>query len=183
MVQKIPTGRVNTMFPFDFYYELAEAAGDFTYIHPAFVQARKDDITDRETIRNLYDAYNAEHNIKANLPDENLLEFDPMGEVLMLHEPVATLGEIDQALNGEIQIDDIPLRPLIVQLYDSSGQPVLAQDVRLDTIRKIQEVLFDDPNLYIGALEQEPEGTFMIRHLKIPEKKLQEWESSFNQEG
>ncbi|MGN7309256.1 hypothetical protein ACTHQ2_25260, partial [Bacillus subtilis] len=87
----------------------------------------------------------------------NILRIEPLGELLILDMCYAN-EHADAMLKGGLQRSQVPMSILMVQLYDSSNQPVFASDVSEETIARIPEVLWDDPNLLIAICSVTEEG-------------------------
>lgn len=152
MPERIQQSDIARMFPFAFYDELSEVMHDFTLLNPAFLSNRlvelKLDKTQRET---LYHDTKKSTSVHEALMGTNIIEVEPFGELLLL-EACCRNEDLNTFVYDKTKRSQIPLSTIVVQLYDSSRQPVFATDVVDETIRFIPEVLYDDPNLLLGAL-------------------------------
>lgn len=165
MPNHIQAEHVNRMFPFEFYEELSEHLNAFTLLNPAFFLRKKLDTTpDQRKV--LFDQSRDNEPVIA-LNQNNLIQVEPFGELLTL-EMCCAAEEQDVILKEPKKRSQMPISIIVAQLYDSTGAPVFASDVANESIEKIPEVLWDDPNLFLGVVsftEEEPR----VAVIKIPD--------------
>jgi len=166
MTKNIPTQDITRMFPFAFYDEISERLNGYVLQNPAFMLRDQLPADKREQL--FIDTQDIV--INQQLRDYNIVSIEPFGEVLLL-ELCCSTEHAQLILNGRDAAarSQIPLSILIVQLYDSSDAPVFAADVTQDTIAKIPEVLWDDPNLFIGIITF-TEAESQVGIIRIPER-------------
>lgn len=152
------------MFPFEFFSELNDQLISYSMLNSAFflgMHIKMDELKKRELFE--------KDRIKAQtigLNENNILSVEPLGELLLL-ETCCTLQEKEAILKGGLQRSQVPLSILAVQLYDSSHLAVFASDVTDESIERIPEVLWDDPNLLIAIVTLGEEGA-NLSILKAP---------------
>lgn len=150
MPETIKSEHMNRMFPFEFYDELNEQLASYTLSNPAFLLHKKKELP-TEKRREVF-AHTRTEEVLERLNQHNILEAEPFGE--LLHLELCTKNEyVDQMLGNQTERSQVPLSILVGQLYDSSGAPVFSKDVTEETVAKIPEVLWDDPNLLLGIIE------------------------------
>lgn len=169
MPKSIATRHMNRMFPFAFFDELSERLKDYTFYNPAFVLHKKMTLP-KEKRKELYNAIRKQ-DIMQKMNEMNLIEVEPFGEVLTLELCFPT-DKIDTVMYDNTNRSQMPLSILVAQLYDSSDQPVFSKDVTEETIERIPEVLWDDPNLMLAIVSfSNEDGTgAQIGVIKIPER-------------
>lgn len=188
MPKFIPVRNVDRMFPFEFYEELREVFDEFipwSAVFTMMYSIYKDTAEPLKTVESRKAFYKQERKDTINLrrihAEQNLIDLD-ITPVLVI-SPLVEKDDIDpqtgkqkistSAMDG-IDPDTLEQSHLLcVQYFDSNEDPVFCEDISLDTIHKIPEILWDDPNLLIGVLSFLDEGSeFMI--VKAPEffKKL-----------
>jgi hypothetical protein len=161
----IEAAHVNRMFPFEFYDELSEQLTSFTLLNPAFILRDRLDVTTEQ--RKALFEQSRKNKPMDLLNQNNLLQVEPFGELLVL-EACCPAEEKDAVLQGHDNRSQSPLSIIVAQLYDSSGAPVFATDVDEQSIARIPEVLWDEPNLLLGIVsftQEEPR----VAVIKIPE--------------
>lgn len=157
------------MFPFEFYEELSDNMTTHKLLNPAFML--KDNPNDnKSSITARKELFNAPINdetlkLRQTLDTLNIQTIEPFNELLIL-EPCIKSENINTKSKAEKSQQ--PLSVLVVQLYDSSQQPIFAQNVAQESINDIPEVLWDDPNLLIGIVSFEEDGA-SIAIIRIPE--------------
>lgn len=149
MPKAIGKEHMERMFPFEFFDELSEQLKEYVFHNPAFLLRDKMKLTD-EKRREVYQA-TRDNEAMDNFFKQNIIEVEPFGEVLVL-ELCCAKKDVDTIIQNEIERSQIPISILVCQLYDSSGLPVFATDVTEETIAKIPEVLWDDPNLMLSIV-------------------------------
>lgn len=162
----IKTEHVNRMFPFEFYDELSEQLKAFTLLNPAFILQDQLDLK-TEKRKALFEQ-SRKNKPMGILHQNNLLEVEPFGELLAL-EVCCPTKEKDTVLHEPDKRGQLPLSIIVAQLYDSSCSPVFSKDVTEDSIKNIPEVLWDDPNLFLGVItltQEEPR----VAVIKIPKR-------------
>ncbi|MCR6108575.1 hypothetical protein HXA34_20005 [Salipaludibacillus agaradhaerens] len=166
MPANIKTEHVNRMFPFEFYDELSENLKGFTLLNPAFIL--RDQLKgNAEKHKELFEQSRA-NNAMTTLNQNNLMQVEPFGDLLML-DVCCPSDDIDTILNQRDKRSQSPLSIFVAQLYDSTGAPVFSKDVTEESIKRIPEVLWDDPNLFLGVVmftEKEPR----VAVIKIPKR-------------
>lgn len=153
MPKYISTEHIKRMFPFVFYDELIPHLPGYTIMNSAFFTHDTIHFNENEK-REKFEKHREEteqHN------QMNILRIEPLGELLILDMCYAN-EHAEAMLKGGLQRSQVPMSILMVQLYDSSNQPVFASDVREETIARIPEVLWDDPNLLIAIVSVTEEG-------------------------
>lgn len=150
MPETIKSEHMNRMFPFEFYDELNEQLTEYTLSNPAFLIHRKKALP-LEKRQELF--------VKTRTPEvldkftqDNIMQVEPFGELLHL-ELCGQNKYLNQMLGNQTERSQVPLSILVGQLYDSSGAPVFSKDVTEETVATIPEVLWDDPNLFLGIIE------------------------------
>lgn len=162
MPKNINTEHIDRMFPFEFYDELTAKLAEYTIMNPAFFSQDQIHI-EKNKKRKIFES----HRKKARkLNQINILSVEPIGELLML-DTCYTNDQKEAILKGGLQRSQVPISILTVQLYDSSNQPVFASDVSEETIARIPEVLWDDPNLLIAIVSLTEDGP-NVGMLKAP---------------
>lgn len=155
MPKNIQTEHIDRMFPFEFYDELSGQLAGYTIMNSAFFLEGDIHINENKK-REMFES-NREKVEKYTLNQNNILSVEPIGELLML-DTCCTNEQKEAILKGGLQRSQVPISILAVQLYDSSAQPVLASDVSEETIARIPEILWDDPNLLIAIVSLTEEG-------------------------
>lgn len=146
----IPARHIKRMFPFEFYYELSEKWKQWLPASAAFsanvlMEAEgKTPITKEEQKLVFEDELKTKFSSFEALYKNNLIDAQPYP--LLMLEPYVNKEEI--ILKKKIPELDF----LVVQYFDSKQQPVFSKDVKIESIRQIPEILFDDPNLLIGLM-------------------------------
>lgn len=166
MPHHIKSKHIHRMFPFAFYDELSENLKGFTLLNPAFILKDKLDVqTDQR--KTLFEQ-SQKNSPMDTLHENNLIEVEPFGELLTLELCCADKDK-EAVLKGGDNRGQLPMTFIVAQLYDSSGAPVFAKEVTEDSIEKIPEVLWDDPNLFLGIVsftQEEPR----VAVIKIPKR-------------
>ncbi|WP_145142153.1 hypothetical protein [Paenibacillus sp. Y412MC10] len=153
MPKNISTEHIDRMFPFEFYDELTPQLAGYIITNPAFFTHDHIQINENKK-REIF----AKHREEAGkLNQMNILSVEPIGELLML-DACYTIDQKEAILKGGLQRSQVPISILTVQLYDSSNQPVFASDVTEETIARIPEVLWDEPNLLIAIVSLTEDG-------------------------
>lgn len=153
MPKSISTEHIERMFPFEFYEELSPQIPGYTIMNSAFFNHDAIHFSENEKREKF-----AKHRKEMDkLNQMNILSIEPVGELLILDTCYAK-EHTEAMLEGGIQRSQVPMSMLTVQLYDSSNQPVFASDVSEQTIARISEVLWDDPNLLIAIVSLTEEG-------------------------
>lgn len=152
MPNYIPNRHINRMFPYAFFDELYDVMPEVTPENPVFLL--------RDTP------------VESKLDDDRVAQFNELRKQLVNNKSFEenNLYTLDQ---GEFLVLDTYIKRtdkekmlarqhvakyvLLVQYYDSSDQPVFSKDVSMKTIRKIPEILWDDPRLAIILMEVIPE--------------------------
>lgn len=166
MPQNIEPKHVSRMFPFEFYDELSENLNDYVLANPAFML--RDQLNmDTAKRKQLYESSQSNDAV-ATLRQNNIIDVEPFGEMLTL-DICYSKKHVQILLNEPDKRSQLPLSILVAQLYDSSNQPVFAHDVSDDTIARIPEVLWDDPNLLLAIIIF-GESETQVGVLKIPER-------------
>lgn len=161
MIENIEKKDMDRMFPFEFFFELSEKLEGFVFNNPAFMVEHKDKNRQKEVFEKSRD------NIAmSTLMKNNILDIEPFGEVLII-ELCSDVEKLKHFM--KTHKEQAPLSILIGQLYDSSDLPVFSKEVSKDTISKIPEVLWDDPNLMLSVLSFEEDGA-KLAVIKIPER-------------
>lgn len=150
MPERIRQDDVARMFPYRFYDELSAVMKGFTLLNPAFLSDKLLPL-DPERREALYYETKKSTGVHEQLMGTNIIDVEPFGELLLL-EACCRDEDIHTFVYDKANRSQIPLSTLVVQLYDSSRQPVFSTDVLDETIRFIPEVLYDDPNLFLGAM-------------------------------
>lgn len=153
MPKNINSEHINRMFPFEFYEEFNGMLAGYTIMNPAFLSHDHIQI-DENKKREIFENHRKK---TGELNQMNILSVEPIGELLML-DACYTNDQTKAILKGGLQRSQVPMSILTVQLYDSSNQPVFASDVSEETIARIPEVLWDDPNLLIAIVSLTEEG-------------------------
>ena len=153
MPKNINTEHIDRMFPFEFYDELTTQLAGYKIMNPAFFSHEHVQINEKVK-RELFE--NQRKKV-GELNQMNIQSVEPIGELLML-DACYTNDQTEAILKGGLQRSQVPMLILTVQLYDSSNQPVFATDVCEETIARIPEVLWDDPNLLIAIVTLAEEG-------------------------
>lgn len=166
----IPIRHINRMFPFEFFQELNERWDQWVPENPAFTipyttsfKFLKD--FDKKAIftetRNTPNAKMLREIIAKN----NIINLD-LFPVLII-EPYVKKESINTQTG---KADSTNSNFLVVQYFDSTHRPIFANDVTLQSIRPIPEILFDDPNLFIGVTTfSEEDGDSQIAVLRAPD--------------
>ncbi|WP_078598654.1 hypothetical protein [Evansella clarkii] len=166
MPEFIKTEHVNRMFPFEFYNELSENLKAFTLLNPAFILRDHLDVT-TEQCKALFEQ-SRKNKPMDTLNQNNLIQVEPFGELLTL-DMCCPSEDKNTVLRERDKRSQLPLSIVVAQLYDSSGFPVFSKDVTEESIKNIPEVLWDDPNLFLGVVsftEEEPR----VAVIKIPKR-------------
>lgn len=177
MPKQISPEHMNRMFPFEFFDELQpKIKNQFVLYNPLFlIETKASGIPlskppfEKEKRKEIFEESRKQtKDLHNTLYQHNILDIEPFGELLMI-DLCCKREHLDIVLNKRNGIESqLPLCLLAVQLYDSANLPVFASDVTEDTIEKIPEVLWDDPNLLISVLCFEEHGA-ELAVLKIPE--------------
>lgn len=149
MPKAIGKEHMKRMFPFEFFDELSKELKGYVFHNPAFLLRDKMKLTE-EKCREVYQT-TRDNEAMDSFFRQNIIEVEPFGEVLVL-ELCCAEKDVDTIIQNEIKRSQIPISMLVCQLYDSSGLPVFATDVTEETIAKIPEVLWDDPNLMLSIV-------------------------------
>lgn len=166
MPKSIKAEHVTRMFPFEFYNELSEHLKAFTLLNPAFIL--KDELNTTTEQRKALFEQARKNKPMDTLTQNNLIQVEPFGELLTL-DVCCPAEDKETVLKERDKRDQLPLSIIVTQLYDSSDAPVFAKDVAEETIQQIPEVLWDDPNLFLGVLsftQEEPR----VAIIKIPKR-------------
>lgn len=150
MPNSIDAKDVARMFPYEFYDELSQVLRGFALINPAFLSDKVSPL-EPDARKKLYEQTRKATGVHEQLMGTNILEVEPFGELLLL-EAVCRDEDLRTFVYDQAKRSQIPMSTLAVQLYDSSRQPVFSKDVAAESIRFIPEVLYDDPNLLLGAV-------------------------------
>lgn len=169
MVNNISLENIERMFPFEFFMELAPNLPEYVFMNPGLLMHKDLDIKiSKKKRKHLFEAARQSTHMQT-LQKNNIQPAEPLGEVLYL-ELVATSDEfIESRQKTDVEKSQTPMSILIAQLYDSEGLPVFSKDVTENTIKKIPEVLYDDPNLMLGVLTFAEDGP-KLGVLTIPER-------------
>lgn len=167
MPKSISLEHINRMFPFQFYEELTSVVKEYIFLNPAIMAKEINPHIKKEEQKKLFDESRKNEQSKI-IAKNNILTVEPIGEVLTL-DLCYSKKEHEKRNSKENKLQQTPLSLIIVQLYDSTDQPVFSEDVSDETINKIPEVLWDDPNLFIGVVTFEQEGA-KLAVLKIPQR-------------
>lgn len=152
MPKYIPTRHVKRMFPYEFFDELSEKLTTFTPENPVFLlRGTPHEAKLNTDLKAQFDEIRQLFLKNKKLEENNLYKLD-QGEFLIL-ETYVKQGDQAKLLAKE----HVAKYVLLAQLYDSEGLPIFATDVRMETIRKIPEILHDDPNLALALLNLVPE--------------------------
>lgn len=170
MPKYIKKKHTQRMFPFEFFDELSEQLKDYVIYNPVFLARRKRDIP-KDVQKHMYKV-SRNNEIIETLHQSNIIEVEPFGEVLIL-ELCCSVEDVDTIIYDKEERSQSPLYFLICQLYDSARLPVFSKDVTEETIEKIPEVLWDDPNLMLGIVSFSSDdgiiGEGKVGILKIPQ--------------
>lgn len=166
----VPIRHVNRMFPFEFFQELNEKWDQWVPENPAFTIPYTTSFKflkefDKKAIFTEIRKKPKVKMLREIIAQKNIINLD-LFPVLMI-EPYVKKELIDTH-TGKVtgQSSDF----LVVQYFDSDNLPIFANDVALKSIRPIPEILFDDPNLFIGITTfSEEDGDTQIAVLKAPE--------------
>ncbi len=180
----IPLRNVNRMFPFEFYKELNSEFKEWIPQNPAFTLELTTILKNLKSFDQkdvYYKTKKASKDLLKTLEQQNIIEFDAF--------PVLLLDSYVQASNVNPNTGDLNKNTksayLFVQYFDSSSQPIFAKDVKLESIRKIPEILYDDPNLLIGLFiqgESENDG-YELAIIKGPDNILSKFKGDPDNES
>lgn len=152
MPKFIPNRHVRRMFPFDFFNELSQTLPEFIPENPAFLlqdTAFQDKLGDNQ--QDLFETLRKQVLDNTKIEQNNLYKLD-QGTFLILETYVKKKDQY-KAIKHEPTAKYL----LLAQLFDSSQQPVFAEDVAIESIRTIPEILWDDPNLVLAILQIMPD--------------------------
>lgn len=153
----IPIRHIKRMFPYEFYDELYQAYSHKIPMTPVFTKkAMSISVENPKTeFENDYQMISAVLNAfqQAGLQD---LGFGFPVLMLMPYRTTTHITEKPQAEDTTV---------LCVQYFDTSHEAVFTDDLTLDSCRIIPEILWDDPNLFLGFLNMTT-GQFEV--LKLP---------------
>lgn len=148
MVKFVPNRHLKRMFPYMFFNELYGHLTDYTPENAVFLlrgtphESKLDDNLEKQ-----FEEIRKELLGDKTLEQNNIYELD-QGEFLIVDTYIKR-SDIPQAIQ---QSESVPRYILLAQLFDSAEQPVFSKNTSLETIRKIPEVLWDDPNLALLLL-------------------------------
>lgn len=167
MPKSISLEHINRMFPFQFYEELTSVVKEYIFLNPAIMAKEINPNIKRKEQEKLFNESRKNEQSKI-MAKNNILMVEPIGKVLTL-DLCYSKKEHEKRNSKENKLNQTPLSLMIVQLYDSTDQPIFAEDVSDETIGKIPEVLWDDPNLFIGIVTFDQDGA-KLAVLKIPKR-------------
>lgn len=143
----IPKRHIYRMFPYEFFKELNEAWDQWVPFQPIFTLPYTDL---RKHVDSLTEVEKKEHF------DEYRKTNDAFDKINLIELDITYIVPLFQYIQKDIidkktgtSLDPNQSDYLAVQYFDSSQQPVFAPDVKIESIRQIPEILYDDPNLLI----------------------------------
>ena len=152
MPKFIPNRHIKRMFPYAFYDELYNVMPELIPENPVFLlrDTEHESKLDDDIIKQFNEFRHAILNNKT-LEENNIYTLD-QGEFLILDTYIRK-SDRQKAIDKQHVAKFI----IMVQLYDSSEQPVFSESVSIKSIRQIPEILWDDPNLAIVAMQVLPD--------------------------
>lgn len=156
----IPQRHLDRIFPFEFYNEFTEAQSEYIPLSFAFLAKAGG------SNANLKDLYIKDQDMMKThnhqLVKNNIIKTDFLTDLLLL-KPLVSKSNI---INGQVSTENTLNLGLVVQYFDIHQQPIFTQEMPIEAIRQIPELLWDDPNMFLGVLNFE---TKEIAYLKGPD--------------
>lgn len=159
---------MDKMFPFEFFNEINDKLQGYVIINPAFILQ---DTTLTDKAKELIFKNAKDNKATKQMQENNIIQIEPLGELLIV-ELCTENKNIETMLNDTKNRSQVPISMLVVQLYDSANLPVFSEDVNQESIDKIPEVLWDDPNLLIAiaTMSNNIDESSKLAILQIPEE-------------
>ena len=157
----IPLRHIDRMFPYEFYTELYAEIDLYVPFLETFVLK-----TVNGSIPNEKELYEKEREelrpMFKDLSNNNIIHLTPNLQVLLNMPVIASVFAQD---------DLLPLEQayMFVQYYDKEQQPIFTQEQNIELIRKIPEILWDDPNLLIGIYDPNLDPDDQVLLFKAPQ--------------
>lgn len=157
----IPLRHIDRMFPYEFYTELYAEIDLYVPFLETFVLK-----TINGSIPNEKELYEKEREelrpMFKDLSNNNIIHLTPNLQVLLNMPVIASVFAQD---------DLLPLEQayMFVQYYDKEQQPIFTQEQNIELIRKIPEILWDDPNLLIGIYDPNLDPDDQVLLFKAPQ--------------